>query len=339
MLEGIFNTTLVFLVLGCLIVLLLSFAAMVIFEWISDVFKWRSKFLKEAISEMLDDSHLTELVYNHPLIANLYQFGKKSSLPNYIPTKKFSMALFEIISKEAPTSRETVFESAVSSFQIGVQNLNSFRLKETLEALLRNAQFKSESGAPSADAIHVQIQEWFDDEMNALARYYRQRTRFAYYVIGITLAFSLNIDSGKILSSLWYQATFPQRQSMLEQTISYFKDNSSSSQELEETISAELQSNLSVLDFPIGWQFSPFETFGKQCALIPTNASQVWGLPSWNSQGLPICKRLANMPPDLFGWIGKLVGMFGTGAFIPVGGGILFDVMKKLTNIRTVTAQ
>jgi hypothetical protein len=330
MLEGIFNTTLVFLVLGCLIVLLLSFAAMVIFEWVSDTFKWRGKFLKEAITEMLDDPKLTEMLYQHPLIRNLYQFGKKSSLPNYMPSKKFAMALYEIISKAVvPSDVKNESDMSVARFQAGVQILPDFGLKETLEALLRNAREKSAPDLPNMSILLDYIQDWFDDEMDALARYYQRRTRVAYYVIGLVLAIFLNIDSGKILSSLWYQATFPQRQVILEQRLSYLKDRPVLSEntpisdmELEQIISNEFQSNLSILDFPIGWKF-----------VLVSCSIQSFKIGVTDAQGNSICKQPAELPTDFIGWISKFLGMFATGAFIPVGASFLFNVMRKLTQV------
>jgi hypothetical protein len=328
MLEGIFNTTLVFLVLGCLIVLLLSFAAMVIFEWVSETFRWRGKFLKEAITEMLDDRTLTEMIYQHPLVKNLYQFGKKSSLPNYIPSKKFAMALYEIICKAAPPgSAKNESEMSVARFQAGVQALPDLGLKETLEALLRNARGKSARDLPAMSSILDYIQDWFNDEMDALARYYQRRTRVTYYVIGLLLAIFLNIDSGKILSSLWYQATFPQRQAILEQRLSYLKDRpvpenpSLSNIELDQTMANEFQSNLSILDFPIGWKFVPVS-----CSI------RGFSIGVRDAQGNSICKQPADLPTDFVGWISKFLGMFATGAFIPVGASFLFNVMKKVTS-------
>jgi hypothetical protein len=332
MLEGIFNTTLVFLVLGCLIVLLLSFAAMVIFEWVSDTFRWRGKFLKEAITEMLDDRTLTEMLYQHPFVKNLYQFGKKSSLPNYIPSKKFAMALYEIICKAAPPGIvKNESEMSVARFQAGVQALPDFGLKETLEALLRNARGKSARDLPTMSVMLDYIQDWFNDEMDALARYYQRRTRVAYYVIGLLLAIFLNIDSGKILSSLWYQATFPQRQAILEQRLSYLKDrpmpeNSTISNiELDQTMANEFRSNLSILDFPIGWRFLP------AAGMPPCNLG-AFEIPGYDEEGNQVCKKPADLPTDFMGWISKFLGMFATGAFIPVGASFLFNVMKKVTS-------
>jgi hypothetical protein len=81
--------------------LVLSIAAMSLQEWIGNVFTWRSKDLENTIRQMLDSDEITKLLYEHPLISNLYRpakkAGKKPRLPSYIPANKFALALFDIL--------------------------------------------------------------------------------------------------------------------------------------------------------------------------------------------------------------------------------------------------
>jgi len=438
MLEGIFNTTLVFLVLGCLIILILSFAAMVIFGWIEGRLGWRSRYLHNAVQGMLGSAELTENLRHHPLIENLVQFGmerrRRDEFPSYIPANKFAAALFDILTpaegtvppltdltarltaqlgklgnpdleklaledwkgvletarqsvsgtfhlaardalfsqllafgekypevrpvidealpgldkfynwllkeeQEADSHGQRGFESPVRRFLLGLARQEAVNpgLYHSLEAVLRNAQISASEGQLTVHHLLSSIESWFDDGMDSLSRYYKKMTQTVFFALGIILALVLNIDSVKIMTSLWYQATYPQRQSTIDQMITYLGKNPAPGTDIYTLVYGELQTNIDMLSFPIGWNFETVDTAGKACSLLPTTrADQVWGLPLSDTQGLPICKRLIGLPTDVLGWIGKFFGLLATGAFIPVGGSIMFDMMKKMVNVRSL---
>jgi hypothetical protein len=83
--------------------LVMSVAAMTLQEWISNLLQWRPKWMQGAIQQMLASKDLTQEVYQHPLVSGLSakktKLGKKPRLPSYMPANKFSLALFDIITK------------------------------------------------------------------------------------------------------------------------------------------------------------------------------------------------------------------------------------------------
>jgi len=88
--------------------LVLSIAAMSFQEWIGNALTWRATDLENAIRQMLDSDEITKLLYEHPLISNLYRpakkAGKKPRLPSYIPANKFALALFDILTQAGQES-------------------------------------------------------------------------------------------------------------------------------------------------------------------------------------------------------------------------------------------
>jgi hypothetical protein len=86
-----------------LVWLVMSVAAMTIQEWISNLFQWRPKALHGSIQQMLASPALAKLIYEHPLISGLSAAptkpGRKQRLPSYMPANKFSLALFDLITK------------------------------------------------------------------------------------------------------------------------------------------------------------------------------------------------------------------------------------------------
>jgi hypothetical protein len=466
MLEGIFNTTPVFLVLGVVIVLLLSFAAMTIVEWLASTFRWRANYLEMAIRHMLSDDDMTGKFYQHPLIANLYQFGEKRNrdrfydyrdqkkrppIPSYIPASKFVMALFDMwtaadvfpqafewysnglagsltaadpflrqqivegfqeilasagelaasdllytptdglfksiqdfqnkfpetgpiisellpewedifkalvsMQKEATPDNAVTLEPALRRFLVFLILLMHDKihwnrhLHETLAALWRNALQTLPASGSLVQHFHLVLEGWFKDAMDNLSNANKRRTQTAFFVVGIVLALILNIDSGRILSSLWYQATFTQRQSLIQMATTLLQPAANSSSQssavqadtgispLGIKVSQEFLTEFDILSFPMGWQFAPFDTGGAQCAFWPVRSGQVWGIPARDSLGEPVCNRLSNAPTDFLGWLGKLAGLFATGAFVPVGGSLLFNMLGKLAANRNEPAQ
>jgi hypothetical protein len=83
--------------------LVMSVAAMSLQEWISNLLQWRPKWLQGAIQQMLVSKDLTAQIYKHPLVTGLspksVKPGKKLRLPSYMPAQKFSLALFDIVTR------------------------------------------------------------------------------------------------------------------------------------------------------------------------------------------------------------------------------------------------
>jgi hypothetical protein len=78
--------------------LVMSTATMQVGEWVSNLRKWRSLDLEEAIQRMLGDADLTRLFYDHPLIRSLSaDQASRDARPSYIPSNQFSTVLLNII--------------------------------------------------------------------------------------------------------------------------------------------------------------------------------------------------------------------------------------------------
>jgi hypothetical protein len=87
-------------VLGLVFIwLVLSTATMQVGEWIANALKWRATDLEGTVKRMLNDSDLTRLFYDHPLIRTLSDAHpvQVDSRPSYIPANKFSTVLLSVI--------------------------------------------------------------------------------------------------------------------------------------------------------------------------------------------------------------------------------------------------
>jgi hypothetical protein len=72
----------------------ISLATIQIQEWIGQIGNKRAKDLEVTIHTMLANERLKDLFYEHPIIRGL--IAKKGTLPSYIPSQQFALALFDI---------------------------------------------------------------------------------------------------------------------------------------------------------------------------------------------------------------------------------------------------
>jgi hypothetical protein len=143
------------------------------------------------------------------------------------------------------------------------------------------------------------------------------------------------VDSISVATSLWREPTL--RQAIIAQVQSYTppaasQGNSTTTSPLQNI--PALENQLQAMNIPLGWTFTSFNTAGRQCSLLPVRASQVWGIPSLDSQGQPICKGFSNLPPDILSWLIKLMGLVMTGLAAAQGAPFWFDILGKLVNVR-----
>ena len=98
------------LVLGWL---LLSMIVMYIQEWIVGRLGLRSKMLESTIYNVLTDSAIADQFYDHPIIKGLFSGEDGEQKPSYIPSRQFSLALFDIImnaGKESSLLQQEIFK-------------------------------------------------------------------------------------------------------------------------------------------------------------------------------------------------------------------------------------
>ncbi len=214
-------------------------------------------------------------------------------------------------------------------------------LKTTLTTLLQNAEAAAERGEQAIVAARTNIETWFNNAMERLSGAYKRRAQLVAFIIGVLLALLLNVDSIYMATSLWREPTL--RQAIIAQAEAYSVAPSAPAAEGEtsnprETI-ASLQEQLSILSFPFGWRTDPFDTGGRQCTLLPLNENQVFGFPSQDAGGAPLCKRISNFPIDLPGWASKILGILISGAAAAQGAPFWFDLLRKMVQAREMVTK
>ncbi|MDW5265928.1 MULTISPECIES: hypothetical protein [Acidobacteriaceae] len=261
------STTLEVAIGMALVFLLVSLLCTAVNEIIADFLGTRASTLEKGITSLFTEGTmqvqgkdgsttlkpLVELLYEHGLIQSLYLSGSgqslsvssaKGSLPSYIPARTFASALFDLLfrSHDIPPSLEGM-----------LQDLNALpdsRVKEALRTLVTEAQ---------GDAVRTRraFENWYNDAMDRVSGWYKQRTQRMLFAIGLTLAVVLNINAIGVARTLW--STPAARAYVTNAAQKYATQTPSPSAKEIRTDLGDLAS----VGLPLGWdaQHWPWEAF------------------------------------------------------------------------------
>jgi hypothetical protein len=218
--------------------LVLSLIGTAVHEAAASLSLSRGRLLRNGLRTLLDDgaaggvAALFEKVFGHGLIQGL----SKTRLPSYVPSRTFSLALFDALSDKG---EGTLF----SQIERGVAQLPPGYAKQSLTTFLIAA-----SG--DIEAFRKQAETWFDDSMDRLSGVYKRWAQLIHFLFGFMVAASFNVDSMNITSVLWHSADKREAIAMQAQSFvaSHAQVASSAPPDLSQAIN-QLQS----LPVPIGW--------------------------------------------------------------------------------------
>ncbi|MBV9812346.1 MAG: hypothetical protein JO326_06315 [Acetobacteraceae bacterium] len=126
-------------------------------------------------------------VQTHPLIR-----GVPTSLPSYVPSRNFALALLETL---RDGSQASLFDQATHT----ISCLPEGDLKRTLSLFVQ-------SSGGEIDALRAHLERWFDDAMDRLSGIYARISQYTMLVLGVVLALAMNVDSVRMARTLWLDA-------------------------------------------------------------------------------------------------------------------------------------
>jgi hypothetical protein len=246
--------------------LLLSLICSAITEGIARIFAMRSSNLKEGIRNLLggQDDDLVQSLYNHPLISGLYRQGsidrllRREGKPSYIPSRTFTLALFDILAGTGNTVDE------VRSTVAGIENQ---RVKKAILPLM--------DGANDLAAARASVEGWFNDAMERVSGWYKRKAQIIILLTALVVSAALNADTFEVTTTLWNDTAI--RESVVAAA------QRASDQPLPDDIEVVKQ-QLTELALPLGWQSVPNDPLGwftKIGGLLATALALSFGAPFW----------------------------------------------------------
>jgi hypothetical protein len=220
------------------IYLLVSLVVSAINEFIAALLKSRAKNLSKGIQALLQDPSQAGWVarlYQHPLIQSL---SSPNSKPSYIPSRAFALALLDLIAPATADGARTL-----ADLKTGMANLPQ-PLQRTLTNLLDEAQH-------DVERLKTQIEIWFNNGMDRASGWYKRKTQWIQFFLGLSLVILLNIDSVHIGRTL-FAVNSPLRASLVESAKSFVAQPGGTNRPMKDVVEA-----ISTASLPIGWSELP----------------------------------------------------------------------------------
>jgi hypothetical protein len=226
---------------------------------------------------------------------------------------------------ERPTEMNTLLTGALA---MGIINP---ALKSTLNALMLGSETWKVEGIDALQPIRNNIETWFTDSMDRVTGWYKRKTQFTTFLIGILVALMLNIDSIHMAQTLWQEPA-------LRETISANADLLIAQYPAESGNQPDALTAIEYLQeqypgIPLGWNFSPIEVSSPgQCSFAP-GEGQVFGLRTKSG-----CLRPFDASELTNGWTWSVIKFFGlmlTGLACSQGSSFWFDLLSRIVNVRS----
>ncbi|MEW6291660.1 MAG: hypothetical protein AB1545_17655 [Thermodesulfobacteriota bacterium] len=279
------------------IYLVLSLACTAANEMISGFLDWRAKNLETGIKNLLTDTKQPGLEQN------FYNHPMIRSLCRHKTDggqpSYIPPRTFSLVLLDLIAADEGKSKT-VESIRGNIKQLPSeSSLRKNLLLLLDDAQ-------DDLDRFHHNIETWYNDAMDRISGWYKRKAQAVSLIIAFLVSFSLNADTFQIAKSLandpvMRQAIVNQAQEMAQESQAA-PENRADSKGMAPKSLDEIKNELDKTGLPFGWQNAQVEKM--------------------NNDGL-------------LAWLTKLAGLLITTLAVSLGAPFWFDVLNKITNIRS----
>ena len=311
------------------IFLLVSVICTAIREGMESFLKTRAAFLEHGIREMLHDRGavgIARTFYNHPLINSLYAENYKprpgrarpaplargGTLPTYIPTRNFALALMDIAARgpsNAPGSSDgSAPVLTLANVRANVLNIENAPVQRILLTAIDTAQ-------GDMDKAVANIAAWYDSGMDRISGAYKRATQKVLFFIGLFVAVALNVNPLTIADYLYHDSSA--RAAVVARAEAAAKDPSYANGTKKY---AAARAELDSLRLPIGWSGARFWLAGT------------WSTPD------TAANHAVSIAPAVKPWddvLSPFIGWIITAMAATLGAPFWFDILNKVMVIRS----
>ena len=230
-----------------------------------------------------------------------------SSLPSYIPSRTFALALVSILNVGKKSGPSVVAE--VRDYLSAAHSKHPE--DKTIEALLA-LSIDAEDSVPR---LQGNFENWYNDAMDRVSGWYKKNTQYVLLGIGLLLAVILNVNSIEVAQTLWFDRDL--RTTLVDQVDKMHDQlppRVAASQTDRDNLTVKLGSDLQTFRgataslFPVGWHHRP---------TLP-----------WQSDGM-------HHPGEwVLRAISVLAGWMITALAISLGAPFWFDLLNKFMVVR-----
>ncbi|MYM67779.1 hypothetical protein GTP45_13170 [Pseudoduganella sp. FT55W] len=237
--------------------------------------------------DKLNDASLTAQVMQHPLIVGMAQQGR---MPSYIPSAIFARALVSTL-----TAKYGKGQTAVAL----LNSVGNEGLTRTLLAIMGD-------GPDDAAALENAVRIWYDTVMDRISGWYKRRSQFVLFLVGLFYACVMNIDALQLSKRLWSDSALTAQLVQKAEAAQPAVAPAIAATPLEQTKQAKAQAEV-VQALPIGWPSARFENASSAGTFM---VALLFALIGWTATAF--AASLGS--PFWFDGIGWLLALRGTGA-------------------------
>ncbi|MBM3521523.1 MAG: hypothetical protein FJX57_01085 [Alphaproteobacteria bacterium] len=179
-----------------------------------------------------------------------------------------------------------------------IERIENAELRNALGAMLGDAQ-------ASVDQLRATVAKWFDDSMDRVGGWYKRRTQFAGFAVGLFVAMAINADAINVVRTIAADQTLRQELVALAQSVQAMEKQADRMQTLRDELKR----------LPIGWYKA---SCGQTAPTKTCNEPATW----------------ADFPANLEFWPLSILGWLITALAVKLGAPFWFDLMSKLLKVR-----
>ena len=313
--------------------LLVSVICTAIREGMETFFKTRAAFLENGIREMLHDRGavgIARTFYNHPVINSLYADNYKprsgtaplsplahgGTLPTYIPTRNFALALMDIAAR-GPTGAPGSSDGSSPVLSLATVRANLLNLENApVQRILLTA---IDTAQGDMDKAVANIAAWYDSGMDRVSGAYKRATQKVLFVIGLFVAIALNINPLTIADYLYHDDSA--RAAVVARAQAAAQDHANGDSNPNY---AAARAELDSLRLPIGWAGARFWNPRIQLPFTTPDTS----VAKRSTSTITVLRPWEHIFSPLFGWI--ITAMAAT-----LGAPFWFDLLNKFMVVRS----
>jgi hypothetical protein len=228
---------------------LFSLIAMILIEVLQRFNRSRQRGLQEIITDLMGDE-LREDFEAHTLVNPL-----ENAQASYISDVLFAKVIIDWLLKNPSakiTNRKPDKDSVYKTMQSNIERLaekNSL-FGKVLQALVVQANLRTEKLPEFLDAVQKDLQTWFEYATNQMTPVYGARLQRLTILVSLLVAFVTNFDVINITVRLWETSKYAELLSLTEKTGQTFKIDIDSIKRL-----------------PVGWYIQDFPHTGAELLL------------------------------------------------------------------------
>lgn len=325
--------------------LLMSLICTGIKEWLESLLKWRAMDLERALRTLLDDNkgELSAYFFSHPLISSLFQgkydpsrlkkstlqrwfndtdamhmpLSARRNLPSYIPSDQFAKALMDIVGR-GPASVDGEDPPQLLTLEQLRERAAALRSTVLRRVLLTAIDHADGNLKQATD----NLQHWFDSAMDRASGWYKRRTQTILFILGLSAAAILNVDSLYIMGRLTADKTF--REAVLN-AAAKAQDPAAANAAAQDglRVAQQARKELNDIGMPMGW--AEDKNWPMELRPIQFQACDPKTVPNCASMKMPSLYSVVRL---LLGW---LISAFA----VMLGAPFWFDVLNKFMVVRS----